>query len=100
MTVLQRWLYFIDLIGAQKPKNILIVIKFLLSIFPSNAFTARIFSVMAIKWRDERNRSTADLIKNELCVYFNNDENCSEFYKKILSDNKLLNKAHSSEKYM
>ena len=99
-TIPERWVYITGLIGPEKLKNILMVLKFVLSIFPSNAYTERVFSIMAIKWRDDRNRSSVDLIKNELFVYFNYDENCKEFHKKVLLNNKLLQMASSSDKYL
>lgn len=33
------------------------------------AFTERVFSVMNSKWRDERNKASLNLIKNELLIY-------------------------------
>ena len=83
-------LYIIELIGASNLCNVLVLVKFVLSIFPSNAFTERVFSIMNIKWRDKRNRCSVDLIKNELYTYFNYDERCSDFYKNVLSNEKVL----------
>lgn len=100
MSVSDRWVHVIDLLGATKLRNILVLVKFILSIFPSNAFTERVFSVMNMKWRDDRNRSSISLIKQELFTYFNYDESCSEFYQKVLTDKKILAKGRSNEKYL
>ena len=54
---------------------------------------------MTNKWKNERRGSTAILTKNELCIYFNNDEKCGEFYKKILSGRKLINMPSSRNTY-
>ena len=79
--------------------NIFKIISFLLSIPATSAFTERIFSVMNIKWREERNRASINLIKNELLIYFNMDLNCSDSYNYFKNSKTLLTKAKSNNKY-
>ena len=79
--------------------NSLKIISYLLSIPATSAFTERIFSVMNVKWRDERNRANLNLIKNELLIYCNLDLDCNDSYNVFLNDAKLLKDAKSSKKY-
>ena len=82
-----------------KLTNIFHIVSFVLRIPESNAVVERIFSVMTAKWSDTRNRASVELIKNELFVYFNCSQSCSEFYSYCLGDKKLLQIAKSSLKY-
>lgn len=79
--------------------NIFKIISFLLSIPATSAFTERIFSVMNVKWREERNRASINLIKNELLIYFNIDLNCSDAYNYFKNNRTLMAKAKSNNKY-
>ena len=54
---------------------------------------------MNAKWRAERNRASVALIKSELQIYVNSGMTCSEFYRYVLSNSKLLNAAASGQKY-
>lgn len=80
--------------------NLYRFISFFLSIPSSSAFSERVFSVMNLKWRDERNRACPELIKAELLIYFNNRLNCIDFFKSIKNDKRLLHCAKSNEKYI
>ena len=79
--------------------NIFKIISSLHSIPATSAFTERNFSVMNIKWREERNRACINLIKNELLIYFNMDLNCSDSYNYFKNSKTLLTKARSNNKY-
>lgn len=69
--------------------NLYKLISFLLSIPATSAFTERVFSVMNIKWRDERNKASLNLIKNELFIYLNLNIDCQDAVKLFSSDNYL-----------
>lgn len=100
LSVPERWVCVVELLGKSKLKNVLILIRFVLSIFPSNAFTERIFSMMKLKWRDDRNKCTISLIKNELLVYFNYNMTCTDFHKQVLLDKTVLQMARTNNKYV
>lgn len=80
--------------------NLYKLISFLLSIPATSAFTERVFSVMNSKWRDERNKASLNLIKNELLIYFNLNIDCKDAVQLFSSDNYLLKVAKSNEKYV
>lgn len=79
--------------------NIFKIISYLFSIPASSAFCERVFSVVNIKWREERNRCSIDLIKNELLIYFNVNKTCSNYFDSIQNEPDLLKAAKSSKKY-
>ncbi len=66
----------------------------------ANDYVERIFSVIKNLWTDERNRMSIDLVKSEICIRFNYDMTCSQFYDYIKDNTKLLNAAKSSKKYI
>ena len=78
--------------------NILKAVLFVLSIPGSSAYCERFFSVKSSKWRNERNRCSVEIIKNELFIYFNFKDSCSEFAKKTKDDLKMLKAAKSQTK--
>lgn len=80
-------------------KNIYKLIAFLLSIPATSAFTERIFSIMNIKWREERNRAKLELIKNELFIFINLNIECEKAFNTFILDKKLLKDAKSAKKY-
>ena len=80
-------------------KELFKVISFFLSIPASSAFVERLFSVMKAKWRDDRNRSSVDLIKSELLVYFNINVKCTEVHDFFLKNKTLIEKSKSQNKY-
>jgi hypothetical protein len=79
--------------------NIFKINSFLLSIPATSAFTERFFSVMNIKWREERNRASINLIKNEVLIYFNMDLTCSDSHNYFENNKTLLAKNKSNNKY-
>lgn len=93
----QKWSFiFQNITGLE---NVFVLISFALSIPATSAFPERIFSLMNIKWRDERNRALLDLIKSELIVFVNSESSCLEFFDIVKSDEKLLDAAKNQKKY-
>lgn len=89
-----------SILKSREFPNLYKFISFFLSIPSSSAFSERVFSVMNIKWRDERNRALPELIRAELLVYFNSNLSCTEYFKAIKSDKCLLTCAKSNQKYI
>lgn len=86
--------------GEQDFFNLSKILSYLLSIPASSAYVERVFSVMAQKWREERNKASIELIKNELIIYFNLNISCLEFYEKKNKNNiELFRAAKSNTKY-
>lgn len=94
----QKWQHILKNTENNLP-NLFKVISFLLSIPATSAFTERIFSVMNSKWREERNRCSISLIKNELLIYINLKIECDKAYDTFILDKKLLKNARSANKY-
>ncbi|KAJ3661545.1 hypothetical protein Zmor_005936 [Zophobas morio] len=75
------------------------IVSFVLSIPVSNAYCERVFSLMGIINRDERNKIATELISAELKTRLNFDMNCSEFYDYIQEFPELLRLVGSDKKY-
>lgn len=75
-------------------------IGYILSVPATSAFTERVFSIMNVKWREERNRASLKLIKNELLIYINLELECSDSYNSFKNNEKLLCAAKSTKKYL
>jgi len=95
----EKWQTFFKACGPQIPKNMFKLVAYILSMPGSNAFPERVFSLMNTKWRAERNRASAALIKSELQVFVNFVYSCSAFYDFVLKEQKLLDAAASNTKY-
>ena len=95
----EKWQSFFKACGQQVPKNMFKLVAYILSLPGSNAFPERIFSLMNTKWRAERNRASATLIKSELQVFVNFVHSCSAFYDWVLTEHKVLDAAASNNKY-
>lgn len=82
-------------------KNIYKVVSFIYSIPATSSYCERVFSMMNLKYRDERNTSKCrlELIKYELIITLNVKETCTEIYNTFLKDEKLLKAAKSNKKY-
>ncbi|CAL8301356.1 unnamed protein product [Gadus morhua 'NCC'] len=65
----------------------------------SKGVAARIFSRMANKWSDCRNRCSTELMRSELLITLNFEQSCSEFYNSALKDKELLSAARNNKKY-
>ena len=54
---------------------------------------------MNVKWWDERNKASLNIINNELFVYFNMNIECNNAIELFKNDKKLLCNAESNKKY-
>lgn len=70
--------------------NMRSIISHILSIPASTGCVGRIFSRMASKWSDCRNRCSLELMRSELLITLNFEQSCSEFYHSVLKDKQLL----------
>lgn len=93
----QKWQKFFQ--SSNDFVNIYKIVSFLLSIPATSAFK-RVFSLMNAKWRDERNRASLNLIKNELFIYFNLNIDCKDAVKTFFDNKYLLDVARSNKKYV
>lgn len=55
---------------------------------------------MNSKWRDERNKASLNLIKNELLIYFNLNIDCKDAVQMFSQDANLIQTAKSNKKYV
>lgn len=92
-----KWVYVFK--NCENSVELFKLLSFALCLPVSSAFSERIFSHMNIKWRDERNRCSVNLIKSELIVAINSNMNCKDFLNDIKNNEKLLKAAKSNEKY-
>lgn len=99
MSTSQKWSHLL-VNTSEEFKNIIKIVSYLLSVPATSAFTERVFSVMNAKWRDDRNKASINLIKNELLIYFNFNFDCNEAYDVFKNDCKLVSCARSSKKYV
>lgn len=81
-------------------KNIFKIVSFIFSIPATSSYCERIFSMMNLKYRDERNKCRLELIKYELIITLNIKEPCTEIYDTFIKDQKLLKVAKSNKKYI
>lgn len=98
LSTAQKWQHVFN--SEDNFLNLYKIISFLLSIPATSAFTERVFSVMNSKWRDERNRASLNLIKNELFIYFNLKIECKEGLELFRKDSNLIKTAQSNKKYV
>lgn len=97
--VYSKWTKIFSSGTKENFKNIFLLVSYVLSIPPSNAYVERVFSIMNQKWSKERNRCKVELIKSELQISLNFEENCSDFIEKIKLDEDLLKAVSSNQKY-
>ena len=91
-SVADKWVEF--LIGCEVVPSVLYhVVSYVLSLPGSNAFPERIFSLMNAKWCDDRNRMSIELVKAELQVFANFNDDCHSFHSFVASDQSLLDAA-------
>jgi hypothetical protein len=74
--------------------------SFVVSLPASSAFPGRIFSLMASKWRTDRNRMSVSLVSAELQVFTNYGLDCRDFYSFVINDRKVLDAAAGNAKYV
>ena len=71
----------------------------IMSVFVSNAYIERVFSLIGNQWTDARNLLKMESVKSIAQVKVNFDHSCPEMYQMILSSQKLLKEIMSVEKY-
>lgn len=98
-STVDKWQYILKNASDSLP-NIKKIISYLLSVPATSAFTERVFSVMNLKWREERNRTSINLIKNELFIYLNLNDDCQTSFETFKNSKRLLASAKSSQKYV
>ena len=97
--IAEKWQYILNN-ACDNLSNIKKIISYLLSVPATLAFTERVFSMMNVKWWEERNKASIHLIKNELIIYLNLDLNCDTSYETFKDNQKLLTCAKSTKKYV
>lgn len=97
--VYSKWTKIFSSGTKENFKNLFLLVSYVLSIPPSNAYVKRVFSIMNQKWSKERNRCKVELIKSELQISLNFQENCSDFIEKMKLDKDLLQAVISNQKY-
>ncbi|KAK1877694.1 30S ribosomal protein S12 [Dissostichus eleginoides] len=95
----EKWVSVFQKVGKANLTNLFQIVSFVLSVPGSNAFVERIFSLMANKWSDARNRCSTDLIKTELQISVNMNMPCKDFFLAAQKDKELLGAVRSSKKY-
>lgn len=99
LSTAEKWKHIFNANSEQTFPNLLKIISYLLSLPATSAFSERIFSIMNIKWRDERNRAQINLINNELLITLNLNFSCNEALDIFVNDTKLLKCAENNSKY-
>ncbi|CAF1972684.1 unnamed protein product [Rotaria magnacalcarata] len=94
----QLWAYLLNIRPNTTP-NMKLIISYVFSSPCSNAYVESIFSHMNHLWSDSRNRMDIELVAAELEIRKNADIPCMHFYKFILSQDDLLKKIVSNEKF-
>lgn len=98
-TVDKKWQEFLQ--SGNYP-NFEKICNFIFSIPHSNAATERIFSLMFIFWRKERNRLLIENLESELIVKTNFNYTCSEFHNFLKTEegnNGILKHIPKNDKY-
>ncbi|KAL4104811.1 hypothetical protein QTP88_020087 [Uroleucon formosanum] len=98
-SVYSKWTKIFSSGTKENLKNIFLLVSYVLSIPPSNAYVERVFSIMNQKWSKERNRCKVELIKSELQISLNFEENCTDFIEKIKLDEDLLKAVSNNQNY-
>ena len=94
--LVKQWCLFFQ--KSDSP-NLYKIISSVLCVPVSNAYCERIFSLMGTHWRDDRNCLLLEMVKAELCIRSNMRFTCSEFYKYLKDNEKLLKAVQSRNKY-
>ena len=79
--------------------NLTKIVECVLAIPIGNDYVERVFSVITNLWTDERNQMRISLVKAEVCIKFNFDISCTEFYDFVKNNIALLNAVKSEKKY-
>jgi hypothetical protein len=87
MNHIEKWVEFINICKAP---NIEIILELVFSIYSSNAYIERVFSIMKNICSDDRFKLWTANLKAKLCVKINYNFKCSQFYYYIKNNDKLL----------
>lgn len=98
-SVTERWQQVFATNQAEDCTEIYKFMSHILSLPISSASSERVFSVMNIKARPERNKISNELLKNELLISINFNIPCSQFYDLIKHDQDFLAAVRSATKY-
>jgi hypothetical protein len=87
-------------LGVNELINLKKILEFFCCIPGTTASIERLFSRMNSLWTNEKNRLSVETVKAMLIVkvFFNKD--CVEFHSLVKHNRSLLEKIHSSEKYI
>ncbi|XP_036332659.1 uncharacterized protein LOC118749947 [Rhagoletis pomonella] len=98
----QIWASFFRSVKDEEMKNLKKFIAFIYSIPLSNAFCEKVFSILNDLYSKDRNKMAIDLIKAELVIRLNIDENCKTFIEFLNREDstKLLEAAQNNTKYL
>lgn len=81
--------------------ELLKVVEFFLAIPSHNANVERVFSLIQSQWSKERNKLSIESIKAIAITQYNfSHMSCTQFHKHLLSNQSLLQKISSAEKYL
>lgn len=96
------WSYFFKKCDKNIHNDLFDLVSFVFSIPISNAFCERVFSVLDNLFSKERQRMNFDLIKAEVMIRINCDENCDNFYNFLLKPEalQLVKSVAKNTKYM
>ncbi len=93
---MEKWSQFLNCCSVP---NIELILEFVFSIYSSNAYIERVFSVMNNLCSKDRNKLLTHNLKAEICVKVNFDLNCSQFYDFVKNNEEILKSAKSNTKY-
>jgi hypothetical protein len=83
MDHIEKWIEFINVCKAP---NIEITLEIVFSIYSSNAYIERVFSIMKNTCSNDRFKLLTPNLKAELCVKINYNFKCSQFYYYIMTN--------------
>ena len=97
----QKWTrYFENSKNIECHSELLKIAQFFFAIASHNANVERVFSLMQSQWTKERNNLTVESLKGILLVQYNfRQTSCTDFHAFLKSNQPLLRKMRSTEKY-
>jgi hypothetical protein len=93
---MEKWSQFLN--SCSIP-NIELILEFVFSIYSSNAYIERVFSIMNNLCSKDRNKLLTQNLKAEICVKVNFDLRCSQFHDFVKNNDNILKAAKSNTKY-
>ena len=80
--------------------NILILLKVILILSPTNSLIESIFSELQFYWSDSKTNISLEAISAYIMIRYNFDCNYEEFIQMLHTDKSFLNSIHSDQKYV